>query len=219
MSAHSTTPVTEDRAVREVVVRPKSNLLEIGIVAYTVLVICVVAGYRVIERSALGGAQLAGAQQRDAELAPRARFYNRNALAALGDMEFYLTEDGRLPDAEQLARDGIPPFDLGLAPAENDGLRWVTEHHETWVDYVISRPTSSPGRVDGSPDVAYVVRVIDLHADYHPHPHPGIDYDPEQRLAMQLFEAPDARSRYPGERLLEAGWIWRNRPSDSSQRR
>ena len=56
--------------------------------------------------------------------------------------------------------------------------------------------------------------MIDLHAGYHPHPHPGVDYDPEMLVAVLVWYFPEAGRPYPGERLPESGWLWLLRPDD-----
>jgi len=92
-----------------------------------------------------------------------------------------------------------------LAPA--DKLQWVSYDGGSWVDYLGTDPT-------GDNRVSYILRLIDLHGSYHPHPHPGIDYDPELTVAVQVWIYYEGGRFYPGERLTEAGWIWLLSPSD-----
>ncbi|MCZ7585984.1 MAG: hypothetical protein M5R36_23150 [Deltaproteobacteria bacterium] len=102
----------------------------------------------------------------------------------------------------------MPPFDQELLPGGLRGFVWKENDGGSWVDYAATRDDST----------SFILRVIDLHEKYHPHPHPGIDYDPRMRLAVQVWIYEEPNRAYPGERLPEAGWIWVVTPDDPSLR-
>lgn len=145
--------------------------------------------------------QLKPYQRLDDELSETAHLVYRALLASVADVEQLRAEEGQWPEAILLEEDGIPPFVRPYMPVPADGLQWVSYDGGSWVDYL---GTDTAGRHR----VSYILRLIDLHAGYHPHPHPGIDYDPERLVAAQVWIFDEAGRLYPGERLPEAGWTW-----------
>ena len=126
----------------------------------------------------------------------------RTLLAAEYDIADLRGRSGFWPDTAALADAFVPPFDAALVPPALQRYRWTTHDGGSWVDY-LGRWTDADETTQ-----AFLLRLIDLHAGYHPHPHPGVDYDPEQLVAVQVWTHPDATTSYPGERLPEAGWLW-----------
>ena len=87
--------------------------------------------------------------------------------------------------------------EFGEWPETLERLRgWTATPNPTWVDY--QRKLDSEN---------IVLRVIDLHSNYHPHPHPGIDYDPHDLLASQMWVAAQDVPFRPLQ-LPETGWKW-----------
>jgi hypothetical protein len=125
----------------------------------------------------------------------------RTLLAGVPDVVDMLDELGQWPEATLLEEAEVPPFAPGYLPPPLNQLIWVSYDGGTWVDYL-------GHDVSGQSNVSYILRLIDLHGGYHPHPHPGVDYDPNQTLAIQVWRFPQAQRPYPGERLPEAGWLW-----------
>lgn len=131
----------------------------------------------------------------------------RAMLSSLTDILALRDQEGFWPEADLLAMENIPPFDSQLLPKALRGYRWIGYDGGSWIDYLGQD-------VSGQQPVTFILRLIDLHAGYHPHPHPGIDYDPELTVAAQVWFFPKAQRAYPGERLPEAGWFWIVQPDD-----
>ena len=132
----------------------------------------------------------------------------QSLLAAQGEIDFLWNESQQWPTAELLAQEGIPPFADDLLPTTLSGYSWKTYDRGPWVDYI--------GHKQGSDnnEISILLRTINLHADFHPHPHPGIDYDPNQKIASQIWFHPLNKQRYPGMQLAERGWFWILSPDD-----
>ena len=147
-------------------------------------------------------------QRLDSSLTTDEQTLFRTLLAAEFDVADLRGGTGFWPDADALAGAFVPPFDAAMVPPALRGFRWSTYDGGSWVDYL---GTIGDGAVGSE---AFLLRLIDLHAGYHPHPHPGVDYDPEQLVAVQVWSHPDPSTAYPGERLPEAGWLWVVRRDD-----
>lgn len=128
--------------------------------------------------------------------------------AAVGDVRTLRDFDGFWPEASLLADDGVPPFAQAFLPEAARGHVWASYDGGAWVDYLGAAGRRAGEGTGAGADLSYILRLIDLHAGYHPHPHPGVDYDPAQPIAVQVWTTPGAAG-YPGERLPEAGWFWR----------
>lgn len=146
-------------------------------------------------------------QRLDSELSTEAHLVYRTMLASVADIDDLRAQEGQWPEALLLDQEGIPPFARALMPTPADRLQWVSYDGGTWVDYLGTD-------VEGENKLSYILRLIDLHGGYHPHPHPGVDYDPELAVAAQVWVYDQAGRYYPGERLPEAGWSWVLSPSD-----
>ncbi len=133
----------------------------------------------------------------------------QSLLTAVDEVVVLRDEEGQWPEAELLEMENLPPFDNTFLPAGLKGYIWTGHDGSSWVDYLGQDPDDKGG-------VSFILRLIDLHAEYHPHPHPGIDYDPNQKVAVQVWMFPEPARPYPGERLPEAGWWWVVGPNDPS---
>lgn len=140
--------------------------------------------------------------QRLADTLPqRTQTLYRTLNSATGDIIDLRNLDGVWPEADLLALEVVPPFDPALVPEDLRDIVWVGYDGGAWIDYLgFDRDATEP--------VSMILRMIDLHAGYHPHPHPGIDYDPDLLVTHQIWVYADEVEAYPGERLPEAGWQW-----------
>jgi hypothetical protein len=125
----------------------------------------------------------------------------RSLFSSVAEVVHMADQLGQWPEATLLEEAEIPPFALGYLPAPVDDFIWIGYDGGTWVDY-LGHDRS------GRSTVSYILRLIDLHGGYHPHPHPGVDYDPELTVAIQIWRYAETQRPYPGERLPEAGWTW-----------
>lgn len=191
-------------SVRAVVVRPDDGRRETLLCGALALVILALAAWR------LGA--LEGAGQTEIRLHPYQQFAEQLAAgpwtlyralqASVADIEWMRDAEGVWPETMLLASELVPPFAEQLLPATAERYLWLAYDGGSWVDYwgqAMSEDSAAP---------SFILRLIDLHAGYHPHPHPGIDYDPTLSVAVQVWWYPRGRQAYPGERLPEAGWVW-----------
>ena len=189
-------------ATRVRLVAPDSPLREsLGVLLVAVLVVTLMA-WRFMSLPEKRGDERLQSYQRSAQsLESQEQTVYRSLLSSVPDIIDLMDRLGQWPEAALLEEEEVPPFAAGYLPPRLDGLVWVGYDGGTWVDYL-------GHAADGSTEVSYILRLIDLHGGYHPHPHPGIDYDPELAVAVQVWRYPAAQRPYPGERLPEAGWIW-----------
>lgn len=187
---------------REVVVRPHRARQETFLVLSMIVAIALALGLRMVSLRENGVERFIRPYQRlDATLDDAQRTLYRTLLASIADIVALRDREGLWPEALLLEREAIPPFDGRFLPANLRGYLWVGYDGGSWVDYLGQD-------LSAEPSVTFILRLIDLHAGYHPHPHPGIDYDPRLSVAAQVWFFPDSRRPYPGERLPESGWLW-----------
>ncbi|MDP8256361.1 MAG: hypothetical protein P9M14_11480 [Candidatus Alcyoniella australis] len=196
---------TVDRVVRPANGRRETLLVLLALAAIIALML--------VRACAFGGEQqqtyLRPYQQLDSVLSNPERTLFQSLLASMGEIEGLREDEGQWPEAALLAMDSIPPFDPRFLPSTLQGYLWTDYNNQSWVDYIGTLPEAGQGRT-------FLLRLIDLHAEYHPHPHPGIDYDPNMRVSSQIWIYDEPDRFYPGERLAEAGWMWVVTPNDRS---
>ena len=146
-------------------------------------------------------------QRLDTMLVGNQRSLYQTLLTSVSDIEYLRDQQGQWPGLDALEMEGVPPFAPDFLPSSLQAYRWSMHDGGTWVDYLGVNPEDPEA-------YSFIFRVIDLHKDYHPHPHPGQDYDPNLRLAAQLWIYPEPVRPYPGERLTEADWWWVLSPDD-----
>lgn len=148
-------------------------------------------------------------QRLDTILIGTQRSLYQTLISSVADIEFLRDQQGQWPGIELLQREDVPPFAPAFLPSALQEYNWSMYDGGTWVDYLGNNPEDSEAH-------SFILRVIDLHSDYHPHPHPGQDYDPNQKLAVQLWVYPEPTRPYPGEYVTEANWWWVMSPDDPS---
>ena len=189
-------------------VQPASRSVESVWVFAAISLIVVV----MIVRWALVGAGPSGLalqpyQESTDDLPPMQWVLSQAAIASVPDVLRLRDAQGYWPEAAELEKSDLPPFDTRYLPASLGGYQWIDYDGGAWVDYWGYDSTGRQRRT-------VILRIIDLHAAYHPHPHPGIDYDPDAFFGLQLWYFPEPQRPYPGERLPEAGWTWLVRPGE-----
>jgi hypothetical protein len=183
-------------------VRPFTRRRETLVVSAAMLaVVCLMILRFTLIPGKSSGLVLKSYQQLSQKLEPPDQLIYRSLLSSVTDVLDLADDLGQWPEAGLLEEAGVPPFAAGFLPAPVDRLIWVGYDGGTWVDYL---GHDLSGRLQAS----YILRLIDLHGGYHPHPHPGVDYDPNQAIAVQIWRFDKGQRAYPGERLPEAGWIW-----------
>jgi len=131
-------------------------------------------------------------------------------LASRNDILLLWETREEWPSSALLDEEGVPPFAADMMPGALQGYSWTTYNRGPWVDYLGVNPQ------EGENMPSALLRVINLHADFHPHPHPGIDYDPDQKVAFQIWMHPRGNQKYAGMQLAEFGWSWIVSPDDPS---
>ena len=193
---------------RKVRIHPKNAKKES---TYLVLAIAAIISLMIL-RFALAGGEgemlfFRPYQKLDDTLAASEKTLYQTLLASVEEIVDLRDTEGMWPEAALLEMEMIPPFANQFLPKQLRGYVWEEHDGNSWVDYIGQDPTKQQ-------KVTFIFRLIDLHAEYHPHPHPGSDYDPNQRVAVQIWTFAETARPYPGERLPEAGWFWIVRADD-----
>jgi hypothetical protein len=133
----------------------------------------------------------------------------RSLLSAVDEVVALREEgEGQWPEVAFLQDEALPPFAKIFLPVALKAYGWSKYGGKSWVDYYGVDARGEYEKNSGHEAVTFLLRIIDLHGDEeHPHPHPGLDYDPSMRYAKQVWIF-NGNSSYPGEDLPEAGWKW-----------
>jgi len=197
------------RTFREVLVEPADSKREILYVAGFLVILLLLATARIAFLQKAGNQiSLQPYQRLDTTLNDAERTMYQALLSSQQEIVRLWEKSGIWPTVEQLDEEGIPPFATDLMPGKLSGYTWVMHDRGPWVDYIAVGPEEDKTM----PSV--LLRIINLHADFHPHPHPGKDYDPGQKAAVQIWINPESLQKYPGMMLAEHGWAWILSPDD-----
>ena len=198
------------RHVTEVIVPPLNGRREALGLATAIFIICLMMACRLALLNSHKKPLLLQAYQHfDHTLNDQQRSIYQSLLTAQSEINYLWEENKAWPTAEALGDEGIPPFATAMMPIGLRNYTWETRDRGPWVDY-ISHDTHATKE-----EASFLLRVIDLHAEFHPHPHPGSDYDPDQPTASQIWFHPLKNQRYPGMQLAERGWFWIMSADDS----
>jgi hypothetical protein len=199
---------TSSHTIKEIIVSPLDAKRETVGVLLTIELIVLLMALRFFLISSIEAPQYMKPYQRLVTmLTGTQRTLYQTLLSSVSEIEFLRNREGKWPAEALLKMEDLPPFAVAYLPKDLEEYTWVSYDRETWVDYIGNNPVDPKAH-------SFILRVIDLHADYHPHPRPGRDYDPDQKLAVQVWIYPESTRPYPGERLTEAGWWWVVSPDD-----
>ena len=188
----------QSETYREVIVEPANSWKELALVFTAVLIITRVFFLQESEQNLL----LQEYQKLDTNLTDRERPLYQALVSSQNEIIMMWQESGGWPTIELLNEEGIPPFASDLMPGNLKKFKWVRYDRGPWVDYLGTAP------VEAANLPTVLLRIMNLHADFHPHPHPGRDYDPDQNAVVQIWMHPEKDQHYPGMRLPERGWFW-----------
>jgi len=201
---------TTSHSIKEVIVPPLDSKREtVGVLLVIELVVLLMALRFYFIAGNEAPQYIKPYQRLDTILVGTQRTLYNTLISSVSEIELLRNREDNWPKESLLEMEGIPPFADAFLPKELQDYNWVCYDGETWVDYIGNSPTNPEA-------YSFILRVINLHADYHPHPHPGRDYDPNQRLAVQVWIYPEPTRTYPGERLSEDSWWWVVSPDDPS---
>lgn len=201
---------TESQPIyREVVVTPLNGRREAMYLLTAIAVIAALMTTRfVLVHSEDEITYLKPYQRYDTTLKAQSPVLYRSLLSVVDELIYLRQHDDIWPSVDLLKTEHLPPFDNTFLPVSLKDYAWSRHTRESWVDYFGRRsPGENAGQ--GSHDgTVFLLRIIDLHTKDHPHPHQGVDYDPNRRFASQIWIYPEDRSYEPARELPEKGWKW-----------
>ncbi len=163
------------------------------------LAICFIGFLRFLQNDVADEQQLKPYQKFINELSSAQKYLFETMVYSTSEVTLLYDDTGFWPETFVLEEEGVLPFAHNLLPNQSYKFTWLAFQHGSWVDYWGTNTDLS---------TTLLLRIIDLHSGYHPHPHPGVDYDPNKNTASQIWYYPQSNRNYPGERLPEAGWTW-----------
>jgi len=201
---------TREKTYREVLVVPLAARREalILIVIISLIILFMALRFSLV-RSDDSRESLKSYQSPDLYLKNQAPTLYRSLLGSVGDILDLREESGSWPDVVLLSSEGVPPFAGNFLPMGLRGFTWQRHAGEGWVDYFgVNSDIASAEEQGADPlENSFVLRIIDLQSEDHPHPHFGKDNDPLMRFSYQIWMNQQV-TEYPGERLIERGWKW-----------
>ncbi|MDY6952543.1 MAG: hypothetical protein SWE60_13610 [Thermodesulfobacteriota bacterium] len=208
--------MAEEVGLREVIVTPlearREAIALLGAIALIALLMALRFSLLTDTKTRQG---LKPYQRRDTVLTGQQPVLYRSLLSVVDEVIDLRDEGGAWPDVEFLAKEHVPPFDQSFLPVALKSYVWSRHEGDSWVDYFGENSRRAEEDASAHEPTSFLLRIIDLHTDNHPHPHPGTDYDPNMRFASQVWVYP-AKRPYPGERVVEFGWKWIVGRSDRS---
>jgi len=198
------------RQYREVLVQPKAALREALILVGMIVLIILLMSVRF---SLIGSkdtrAKAQSYQINNLNLKAQAPVIYRALLGVVADVVDLREEAGNWPDVNTLKEEALPPFADVFLPNGLRGFAWEKYEGAGWVDYYgINTTAATDKREGGDPlENSFILRIIDLHNDAHPHPHFGEDSNKQIRFTAQIWINPQI-IEHPGVNLIERGWKW-----------
>ncbi len=195
---------------KEVIVAPlaarREALALCGVIA---LIMLLMAGRFSAIRITAPVKSLKSFQQKDIFLKNQAPLLYRALRGVAGDIIDLREETGQWPDITLLQSEALPPFAAEFLPAGLRGYVWTCHVGKGWVDYfgVYGDVEAAKKRGLDPMDNSFLLRIIDLNREEHPHPHLDQDNDKGIRFTSQVWMYPAGRT-YPGENVVQKGWKW-----------
>lgn len=133
----------------------------------------------------------------------------RSLLGAVVDVVDLRKEHGTWPSIDTLKEEVLPPFANIFLPIDLRAFVWKRYEAEGWVDYFgINGGAAAAKQQGGDPlENSFILRIIDLQSEEHPHPHLGKDNNTSMRFTAQVWINPQTTD-YPENQLVERGWKW-----------
>ena len=201
---------TTEKVYREVLVVPLAARREaLALIIIISLIVLLMAFRFSLIRPVDSRESLKSYQLSDLYLKNQAPTLYRALLGIVGDITDLREENGSWPDVVLLKSEALPPFASNFLPIGLRGFVWERHASEGWVDYFgVNGDVASAEKQGADPlENSFILRIIDLQSEDHPHPHLGQDNDPVIRFSSQIWMNPKVID-YPEERLIERGWKW-----------
>ncbi len=141
----------------------------------------------------------------------------RSLLSVVGEMTDLREDEGKWPSIDFLKEESIPPFANDFLPTGLKGYKWTIHDNGNWVDYYgvnLEKAKAAKAKEEPEP-VTFILRIIDLQAGEHPHPHAGSDQNKKDKYSSQVWLSTETED-YPGEDVQKRGWKWIISATDST---
>ena len=201
---------TGERKYREVVVVPLAAKREALALVILISLIVLLMGARFSSlKTVKVGKSLQAYQLSDLHLKSQAPILYRSLLGSVVDILDFREENGRWPDITLLKNEELPPFASNFLPIGLRGFVWQYHPSEGWVDYfgvngdVVEEEKQGKDPLENS----FILRIVDLQSEDHPHPHFGKHNEQTKRFSHQVWLNPQITD-YPAGSLIEKGWKW-----------
>jgi len=201
---------TPEKVYREVLVVPLAARREALALIIIISLIVLLMAFRFSLVSSVDSREsLKTYQLSDLYLKNQAPTLYRSLLGVVGDIMDLREENGSWPDIALLKSEALPPFASNFLPIGLRGFVWERHASKGWVDYFgVNGDVASAEKEGADPlENSFILRIIDLQSEDHPHPHLGQDNDPAMRFSSQIWMNPQVVD-YPTESLVERGWKW-----------
>lgn len=202
---------TPDKVYREVLVIPLAARREALALIAVIFLIIVLMGVRfsLLPTSKGSSRSLQPYQIKDTILKSQAPTLYRSLLGVVGDILDLKEETGDWPDIALLKEEALPPFASNFLPMALRGYVWEKHASEGWVDYYgVNSDVGKEEKEAVDPlENSFILRIIDLKSEDHPHPHFGKHDDPKALFNFQVWINPQP-TEYPAGSLVEKGWKW-----------
>ncbi len=202
---------TPDKVYREVLVTPLAARREALALITVICLIILLMGLRfsLLPSSKDSRRSLQPYQLNDTLLKSQAPTLYRSLLGVVGDILDLRDETGNWPDAALLKEEALPPFASNFLPVALRGYVWKMHASEGWVDYYgINSDVGKEDKEAVDPlENSFILRIIDLKSEDHPHPHFGTHDDAKMLFTFQVWINPQTTD-YPADSLVEKGWKW-----------
>lgn len=201
---------SREKEYREVLVIPLAARREAMALVVIISLIILLMGLRFSQvGTADSGESLKSYQLSDLQLKNQAPTLYRSLLGVVGDIIDLREENGSWPDVALLKSEALPPFASNFLPMGLRGFVWQRHAGEGWVDYFGVNSDAVTAEKQGADPLenSFILRIIDLESEDHPHPHLGQHDNPAMRFSSQVWMNPKVTD-YPTERLIERGWKW-----------
>lgn len=148
-------------------------------------------------------------QIKDLHLKNQAPTLYRSLLGGVADVVTLRKKNGSWPSINTLKEEVLPPFANIFLPIDLRGFVWKVYEGDGYVDYFgINAGAAAAKKKGGDPlENSFILRIVDLQSEQHPHPHLGKDNNVGERFTSQIWMNPQITD-YPGEKLVERGWKW-----------
>ncbi len=199
-----------DKKYREVIVVPLAARREALALVLLIGLIVVLMGLRFSALKTVDTRKsLQPYQMSDLRLQSQAPILYRSLLGSVADILDFREEDGRWPDVTLLKDEELPPFAGNFLPMGLRGFVWQEHARTGWVDYFGFNGNAAEDTKQGKDPLknSFILRIIDLQSDDHPHPHFGQHNDLTKRFVHQVWLNPQITD-YPAGNLIEKGWKW-----------